>query len=64
MNRLCRKIDMIKMKRTNKNEDHKNVSNYNDEDKFNFEKNELPMTSDFKVQNLTLKSQSTINFLY
>lgn len=49
MNRLYKKIDMIKMKRINKDDDNKNNSNHSDEDKFNFEKNELPMTADFKV---------------
>ncbi|KAL4430081.1 hypothetical protein ABPG74_013528 [Tetrahymena malaccensis] len=63
MNRLYKKIDMIKMKRTNKDEDNKNSINHNDEDKFNFEKNELPVSTDFKVQNISLRQQNFLSDL-
>ncbi|KAL4476824.1 hypothetical protein ABPG72_010661 [Tetrahymena utriculariae] len=63
MNRLYKKIDMIKMKRTNKEEDNKNSINHNDEDKFNFEKNDLPVSTDFKVQNISLRQQNFLSDL-
>lgn len=49
MNRLYRKIDMIKMKRTTKDDENKNSASSADEDRFNFEKSELPISVDFKV---------------